>query len=384
MHVGLIGFEYQVFSSVEELLETYFTYTDWAEALVKQGVQVTVMYRYNESIQFERNCVKYHLINDGKFFNPGRFGSCKLFIKKVNEIVKENDIDVIQLSNLEGIVNNMLVSKIINTIPVLIQDHGSVLSKSNFIKNWLFKHLLRFSFKNVSGLIFAAKGQETEWVANKVIPDNKCFFVMENSSHFSYSDRSVSRKTSLMNGDPVFLWVGNLDQNKDPFTAIKAFHAIAKNYPTAKLYMVFRYGVLKGEVENLIKELSLEEKVILLGSKKRNELELYYNSADYIIAASYKEGSGYSVIEAMSCGAIPILSNIPSFLSLTNHGDIGAVFEVGNVDSLVEKTLQLMQSAINLEREKTLEHFSERISFQALASDAIDVYQELIQIQVIN
>ncbi len=55
---------------------------------------------------------------------------------------------------------------------------------------------------------------------------------------------------------------------------------------------------------------------------------MYYNSADYFVLGSHYEGSGFSLVEAMSCGVIPIVTDIPSFRMMTNNGKIGTLMEV--------------------------------------------------------
>ena len=54
----------------------------------------------------------------------------------------------------------------------------------------------------------------------------------------------------------------------------------------------------------------------------------YYSAADVFISGSHYEGSGYALIEAMSAGLVPIVTDIPSFRSIA--GDCGERWQPGD------------------------------------------------------
>ena len=59
-------------------------------------------------------------------------------------------------------------------------------------------------------------------------------------------------------------------------------------------------------------------------------------AADLFVLGSHQEGSGYSVIEALACGLPPIVTDIPSFRSLTGEGAVGALWPCGDSRALCE------------------------------------------------
>ena len=78
-------------------------------------------------------------------------------------------------------------------------------------------------------------------------------------------------------------------------------------------------------------------------------------------------------MEAMSCGAIPILTEIPSFIKMTDNGKWGLLYEAGNRDAL--HSLLLLTPSMDVESRsiKVQERFTREFSFQAIAAkiDAI-------------
>jgi glycosyltransferase involved in cell wall biosynthesis len=59
------------------------------------------------------------------------------------------------------------------------------------------------------------------------------------SSVFYPVDKRFVKNQLKIVGEPVFLWVGRLNENKDPLTAINAFLKFVTIEPGARLYMIY-------------------------------------------------------------------------------------------------------------------------------------------------
>jgi glycosyltransferase involved in cell wall biosynthesis len=132
--------------------------------------------------------------------------------------------------------------------------------------------------------------------------------------------------------------------------------------------MIFQTAELLPDVEELIKQDSLGAKsVSLVGAAKYQDLANWYSSADFIISGSHYEGSGTAVCEAMSCGCVPVVTDIASFRMMTGNGQCGLLYEPGNVQDLISALKQTLILEMHEEREKTLTQFREKLSFGAIA-----------------
>ena len=49
---------------------------------------------------------------------------------------------------------------------------------------------------------------------------------------------------------------------------------------------------------------------------RHDEMPNYYAAADVFVSGSHSEGSGYALIEAMSAGVVPVVTDIPSFRAI--------------------------------------------------------------------
>ena len=97
--------------------------------------------------------------------------------------------------------------------------------------------------------------------------------------------------------------------------------------------------------------------VILVGQVPHNEMQNWFNSADFIISGSHYEGSGTAICEAMSCGCVPVITDIFSFRAMTANGECGLLYEAGNENALLSALQQTMQMDLQEKRNATVEHF---------------------------
>ena len=227
------------------------------------------------------------------------------------------------------------------------------------------RYLQKLADKCVDAYLFASSEFRNEWKHN--ISIQKMHEVIQASSVFRTMDKDKARSITNAGGDPVFLWVGRLDENKDPMTVITAFIKFLEAQPTATLYMIYHGDDLLPEVKELISSnTTTQGSIRLVGEVPHEQMQQWYNSSHFIISGSHYEGGGTSVTEAMSCGCIPVITNIPSFRKITGRGKCGLLYEPGNVDDLLSTLLRINELSIETERKKTLQQFQEELSFEAI------------------
>lgn len=233
------------------------------------------------------------------------------------------------------------------------------------------KFLQQLADKYVHIYLFTSKEMGTEWVQKGIIDnENKIAGVMEVSSFFYVMNKEKALTQTEVRGDPVFLWVGRLNVNKDPLTVIKAFKEFIKYQPLAKLYMIYHTEDMKHEIDTFCeKDKDLQKSVKMVGKVSHDEMQYWYNSADFIISGSHYESGGTAVCEAMSCGCIPVITDILPFRKMTGFGKCGLLYEPGNDKALLEALLQTQKMDMKKEKDKVLQQFKEELSFKAIAGE---------------
>lgn len=231
------------------------------------------------------------------------------------------------------------------------------------------KRLQQLADPFVDAYLFTAKEQGEEWIEQRIIRrPEKIWQVMEASSLFLSGDRLSNKARLGITADPMFLWVGRLDTNKDPLTVVNAFLKFSGSKPHARLYMLFHTRELLPDIEDLLDTVAgSREKVFLAGEKTHDEMEQWYNATDYVISGSHYEGGGIAVCEAMSCGCIPILTDILSFRMMTGNGSCGILYPPGDADALLSALKQITIAPRQEEKQKVLTQFKKELSSEAIA-----------------
>ena len=130
--------------------------------------------------------------------------------------------------------------------------------------------------------------------------------------------------------------------------------------------------------ERILASRALSEAVTLLGRIEHSQLEDIYNSSDYFVLGSHHEGSGFSLAEAMACGVVPVVTDIPSFRVMTDGGRIGACWRPGSSESFAEKFLEVVRQPLEQLSHKARSFFQSQLSYKAIARDSMRAYREVI------
>lgn len=255
---------------------------------------------------------------------------------------------------------------------ILLQHHGEV----PFRRKRFFQ---RIADRCVNGYLFTSLGNTGEWRTANIIRDgDKCFEMPSSSTQFSKSDKALSKERRGMRGNFNFLWVGRLNTNKDPSTVIAAFARYAAINTSARLYMIFQEDEL---LDTLVKEKRndplLNERLVLLGRLDHAELEDWYNAADYFISGSHREGGSYALTEAMACGCIPIVTDIPASMKAIDSGKAGYYYPPGDRAALFNLLAGLREEDQHRRAMIALQHFRDELSPEAIAKKLLAVYRTL-------
>lgn len=255
---------------------------------------------------------------------------------------------------------------------ILLQHHGEI----PFKRKKIFQ---RMADKCIDGYLFSAAALALPWISSGIIKtERKCFELPSASTTFCKKDKTLCRIETGMKEGIHFLWAGRLNTNKDPLTVLKAFEKYLKTQPSATLHMIFQENDLLEEIKLAINNSPvLKEAVRLIGYVPHHQVETWYNAADYIISASHHEGGSYVLMEAMACGCVPVVSNIPSSLKITDNGGCGYFFEKGNSESLLAVLNRLSNEDHAVKSKACVNHFEKEMSAGAIAEKLIAIYNGL-------
>jgi len=247
--------------------------------------------------------------------------------------------------------------------PFTVTYHGGIPRP----EPWLLQTQRRM-LARCHGAFFTTPTHAQAWTAAGLLKTEQVIPCMEVSSTFSPAGRTQARARTGMKGDPVFAWNARLHPIKDPLTALKGFSAIRKSRPDARLYMIYYTSEMQTQVlEAIASDPSLGDAVEMRGTIPPQAVEDFLNSSDFLIQSSLREVAGYSVLEAMSCGVIPVVTDIPSFRAMTDGGRLGVLFPIGDHRVLADRALAIDRANVEDLSSKVRDFFERALSYDSIA-----------------
>jgi glycosyltransferase involved in cell wall biosynthesis len=119
-------------------------------------------------------------------------------------------------------------------------------------------------------------------------------------------NNDLREKLGLLENDKIVLCVARLAKEKSLDFLIKTFARYAKDNPNA-YFVIAGDGPERANLQKLITDLNIDNKIFLLGMVPYQEIPQVYNGADVFIFASQTETEGMIVPEALSSG-LPVLA----------------------------------------------------------------------------
>lgn len=358
------------------LLGRYATLTGWSEALVAAGIDVHVVQRFHRDDRVILNGVEYLFRSDGPPQPHGWFGG-----RRIARTVAALQPDLVHVNGFEfALPTWTLTRRLSGSTACIVQHHGGgVPSQDPGAARRVAQAIRRELFARVDGFFLSTKEQAEPWRQIGVIgPQQSVHAVMEASTTLAPIDRSEARR-GVSPGDPAMLWVGRLDDNKDPLTVLAAFEQVLVELPEATLTMVFSADVLSPLVQERVrKSPALHRSVRLFGGILHVVMPRLYSGADMFVLGSHHEGSGYALLEASACGCVPVVTNIPSFRAITGNGTLGVSWTPGDVDGCRRAMVSVARSDLAAARAAVRDHFERELSWTAVGRAARSAYQDVI------
>ena len=245
----------------------------------------------------------------GKIFRFSALNPLKINIYK-KEIIdffdKNKDYQIIHGNNSEmGIYFYEEAKK--RNIPVIIA-HGHISNSGISIKS-IFRWYYKNQIKKYVTTYFACGQDASVWLFGK--KDSIKTFIMNNAidaTLFAFKNEKDLETRKILNAEKTLniLHVGRFFKEKNHSFLIDVFSELNKINPNTKLFLVGE-GNLKTKILEKVKNLSLDEKVVFLGS--RSDVNVLSQAMDLYLFPSLFEGLPVSLVEAQAAGLKCIISD---------------------------------------------------------------------------
>lgn len=178
---------------------------------------------------------------------------------------------------------------------------------------------------------------------------------------------------------PTITTVSRLVKYKNINHLIEAIAKVKKVIHDIQCHIVGS-GPEEKNLRELVNKLKLENNIIFDGFVKEHDevLRLIKKSHIFCLASSV-EGFGIVNIEAMACGVPVTASEIPPIKEVTNNGQGGLLFEVGDIDKIADDIIILIKD--NEVKEKFVyagHEIAKKYDWNRIASDTSNYYNNLL------
>ncbi|WP_342329508.1 N-acetyl-alpha-D-glucosaminyl L-malate synthase BshA [Pedobacter sp. FW305-3-2-15-E-R2A2] len=355
--------------------------TELGKALADEGHQVHfITYSQPARLDFFSANLFYHEVSvrDYPLFDYAPYESA--LASKLVDVVRFEKLDILHVHYAIPHASAAFMAKqILETygiyIPFVTTLHGTDITLVG--KDPTYKPVVTFSINKSDGVTTVSQNlkEDTEKhfeITNeiKVIPNFIDF------NRFSLKPKDHFKKAIAPNNERILIHTSNFRKVKRTGDVIRTFEKIQQRIPS-KLLMVGD-GPERAYNEQLCRELGICEHVRFLG--KQDAIEEILSVSDLFLMPSESESFGLAALEAMACKVPAITSNAGGLPELNIDGFCGFMSNVGDVEDMAAKGIQI------LENDEVLQRFKENAFIRAQDFDLkkilpvyIDYYNQVIE-----
>ena len=143
-------------------------------------------------------------------------------------------------------------------------------------------------------------------------------------------------------GGRFILYTGGIDYRKNFDFLLHAYAALPQDVRSG-VQLVMVCAITPGQKTQLLRRaaaLGVEDRLVLPGYVSDEELNLLYNTCELFVFPSLYEGFGLPVLEAMSCGACVLASDVSSMPEILDMPDL--LFDPNDAPALTQLMLDLL------------------------------------------
>ncbi len=277
-----------------------------------EAVELLVLKKVDKEFPINMN-VKINYINSNSFYNP-------LIVFKLIPYLKKFDIVHLHLfpTLYWGVMAKSLLFR--KGPKLVFTEHNTDNRRRS---KFIFKIVDRLIYNKLDFIGCISQGTKNNLVKH-LNTKTKNIKVINNGIILDdfQADKRIKSYNFFDENNFIIIQVSSFREQKDQATLIRAIKFLPDNI---KLLLVGE-GHLKVENQNLVKELSLEERIKFLGIRK--DIPDLLNYADVCVLSSNYEGFGLAILEGMASKRPSIASNVEGVSEIVKN--YGLVFERGN------------------------------------------------------
>ena len=339
LHLGYGGVEKQTITMANYLADYYkieiisfYKLSDKPAYYINPKIDIKYLYNGKPNKEELKESLKSKKVI--KVLKEGIKSAKILFLKKhlIIKEIKKNDSDIYFSTRCEY---GKLLSKYGSKKAIkLTQEH-------NYIETSKYKEEITKGYKNLSYIIVISKYHESlynKWFKNSDVAIKRIENILD----------STTKECSKLNNNSI-ISVGRLNYIKDFISLIDVFYLAKKKNEDLKLYLLGD-GEEKERITKRIKDLKLEDSVIMPGFVNSNEVEKYMLKSDIYVMTSISECFPMVLLESYDCG-LPVISFdiLTGPREIVKNGQTGYLIANRDKEEMAKKINSLINDKIKFQ-----------------------------------
>ncbi|WP_143315773.1 glycosyltransferase family 4 protein [Clostridium sp. HBUAS56017] len=347
-----------------------------AKALAKKGVSTDIFFLTNKNrskdvtIQEINEKVRIIYIQASRMYNHGIISP---------KFILDYNIDIVHLLSDNQLMVPSFIKfcnkhniPIYNYIGVLQSDSRNKVKK--LFMNILAERNIRYFKKSklVVKTPIVKEQFEVRGINNvRTIPVGLDLDVIED---FGKSKFDLRRELNLPINKRVLIFVGRLEEYKEPLKAIEVLKELKKINDDYILIIIGK-GSLKNKICGLIQEYGLDKDIVLIDKVENSKIHSYYKASDIFLNFNSQEIFGMSILEAMygECKVIARDAPGPSYIIDDKiNGIIMKDYDMTSWIKAIEKNINNRDMS-KLGKEKIIKRFN----WNNIAEEYMKLFKEI-------
>lgn len=322
--------------------------------------------KYMFNHKFLRKEVKFISLDFTPGFTLGKVVEVERCINALNPTVVHCHLNVIPY--IYRLACKRIDIKFIHTIHS-VAEYASGYRMQKNINRWFYRH------NKIVPVTISQKCYESYQAYYRLdnarcIP-NGCSCPVKSDVYSDVYDEIISYKTT--DKTVVFIHVARYHALKNQMLLVEAFNKLSQ---LNKDFVLIIVGDGYKDEGKFLVDIACD-KIHFVGLK--NNVVDYLLCADAFCLTSTHEGLPISLLEAMSCGVVPICTKAGGIPDVITDGETGWLVDDFTVESYAKKLLEYMETPNSIDRLALINLFERSYSMKACANEYVSIYSQHVE-----
>tara|TARA_Y100000590_G_C15656462_1_gene990827 strand:+ start:309 stop:1511 length:1203 start_codon:yes stop_codon:yes gene_type:complete len=357
------------------------------------SIYTTDMDFSNDSHTFNKNLPRIEKIDEFTIKRSHVWTSIKLFFINpgIYFQMMNDDLDVIHtigIRSFQSFVATLVAKK--KKIPLIISDQGGLFTHPDYMSGTVFtkflyflqKPLIKYIIKNSTKIIVANEYERKIFSYFKAA--EKCQIIKNGINLEKMNDGNIDFKKKYNVKDKYFLFLGRFNKVKGIDTLIHAINQIKNNNLMKNCKVIFM-GVdfgYENEMERLIDDLKLREKIIIIKNPSREEVVSSYKQCEFLVLPSRWELSPLTPLDGFAFKKTVISTNAHGIPYTIENNKNSILVEAENSDVLADSIIKLLgdQNLVKKLGQAGYEYVTKTANSKKMAENTLNLYEHQLYV----